>query len=853
MPHAQPPPGFELDQPETSPQALAPEPPEGFVVDTGTSLSRAAQQPFQGFNEKFSALAGLPGDLLNPLVRRLGAAGDVLPGSEEFREQFVQGPEPQNVLERGLRRGGEVAFETAEIALPIGALAKGGRAALPAIPSRAPGVRETLIRGIAEAPQAPAAALDVVSGFTSGLAEQFGSEASQGDATVTGLSALAGGFAPTVLAASPTAFMARGVQSIRSRFAPGVQSERAKEFIGDIVGQKLTTQEAEGLERGIALQDEIPGFRPSIAEATGSPALAAEQVGLEARLSGPALEQEFIRRQANQQAIDDFILNNAPQNLGVNVDGVIDAATGRVSTTAGRIERAQKTIRERQTRLGELPEIDPAQTGELIREGVFGARRARQNEMTELANDLGLSNVDVTAEVAPALTRIIDENTIKGRFQDPEAAPPILRQMQTVLDDINAGGRPVSFGDLKGLRERISDDLIDSISGASPNRQRIRNLTFLKKDVDGMMATLTFEGAPELAANYKQFRDTYFNDFVSKFENGVAFKVLQKNQRGFFQTTDEKVATEFFQPKGQTAVRQYLDIFDDSPVHLQALNDVGMDSLRRAAAQNGTISQTKLNGWKFRHQEVLDELPELSAQVETVSTANQALNTRAASLDARGKTLESSAFVRELRKVDTTAQTPEQAINKMIKDPRRLGVLLKRLPKGSPARAGLERHMWDGATNLSAADMGNYIKDNQRALTAVFGDAHMKNLKRINDAMQIVERLPAPSGTREELSKATKFFEEKLGITPQLGANRIFQTQSRIVGARYAVADLFGRYFRNKSHREIDAILSESLYDVNLAGDLAAVSLKKAPAGPATVKKLNAWLATLGVQDEENQ
>ena len=132
----------------------------------------------------------------------------------------------------------------------------------------------------------------------------------------------------------------------------------------------------------------------------------------------------------------------------------------------------------------------------------------------------------------------------------------------------------------------------------------------------------------------------------------------------------------------------------------------------------------------------------------------------------------------------------------------------------------------------------------------VFGQRHMANLEKINKAMQAVERIPAPTGTREELSKATKFFDEKLGITPQLGANRIFQTQSRIVGARYAISDLFGRYFRNKSHREIDAMLSESLYDLSIAEDLASFSRQTVQAGPRTVKKMNAWLATLGVQED---
>ena len=841
-----------------------PPPPEGFISRSEasggeTDVGRALQQPIQGFNETFAAIAGFPGDVVNPLARGFGAERDILPGSETLRETFVRGPEPQTGLERSFRRGGKVAGEALSMAAPI---LRGARA-IPRPPTPGPqGLRQQVIQSVAEAPAGRALATDANLGFLSGAAGEGAVELT-GEERFRPAGEIIGGFGPaattSLIANSPTGLAARFVKTAVSRFVPSQRAklgqEQAKRIVGEAVGD-LQPFEVENIRVSEGVRKQIPGLKPSIGEASGSPALVAQQQALESGMAGRALETQAARRLANQQAIGGFEKTVAPPTTGENIDFVVEAASGRVMDVRDRITASQEDISTRQQVLaGRIPTVDRAEAGAQMRGAIIDRRREVSDEMSALADELGINNADVTVQSRGVFESIRD-SFAPTRFGNPKARPDVLDDIDLAIEQ-TAAGVPVTFQDFKSLRERVSNDLIDAMSGANPNKQLQRSLVEMKITLDDQMKTLTFPDDPELAQRYQQFRQSYFDDFVTPFENNAAFRIRQRGAKGFFQTQDEKVFSTFFGPGKLSNIRQWKQIFGDDPDALQSFSGMVLDDLRQVAVVDGVINQKQLDGWLAKHRTVLDEIPSVRNLVSQIGDANQAMLGRMAQLDGRQKTMETSALFKELQASSSALQTrtPEESIARLMRDPRKMQSFMSAIKANSAATEALKRHVWDGVQQADAEKMARYMNDNEQSLRVVLGDAHFRNLTTINDAMRIVERVPPPPGRGVVTDPLERFTQERIGVSPQEIQNTIYRFGVGFVGAKFITTNFFSKIFRNKSARAMEATFTETLYDPELAQELADIALIRKSAPIKAAKKLNTFLFSVGIDpfgEDEN-
>ena len=93
----------------------------------------------------------------------------------------------------------------------------------------------------------------------------------------------------------------------------------------------------------------------------------------------------------------------------------------------------------------------------------------------------------------------------------------------------------------------------------------------------------------DTSGRYNQFRKACFDEYIKPFEEGTVYKVRMRDGRGFYKTTDEKVAEAFWQPGNITAARQYKAVLAADPEANAALEAVALDSLRDAAVRDGVI------------------------------------------------------------------------------------------------------------------------------------------------------------------------------------------------------------------------------------------------------------------------
>lgn len=856
--------------------------PFDFLVDTAASLTEKGI-PFPTTPEL--AAAGGPSEIR---LKPFEAAGIELPFTgEDIRETFPPGQTrallerggqisegiegPRGPLERVLATGVEV---TGENILPVGGiqsalLRRAGRLT-PGItspdPSRglASNALDTLARNVARAPAATTGA-EVASSFGAGGGIGVAEEIAPGSPGAALTGAILGGFSPLVVTRGPLAQAFRLTRNVKTRFSPAAIDKGARRLIGEGIGEELTPEITANLQQSVAAGRALgPEFKPSVAAQTGSQELRAAQADVEARMTPAAREMQRVRRAANERVVADFADINAPQSSGEDIAFVLGAAQGDVKALTLRIGAAETAVAGRQATLAaRIPEADRAARGESLRDAFSVARKTRSDEMTALATELGINDADVGVQFGPTARRMVDELEAGGIFADKQNVPDVVADIrkaiprtQTVdtglVDDAgNAITRQVStapeinFQDLKTLRERVTDDLLDSIRGANPSRKKTRALMTLKKGVDEAVLNLTFAEDPTLAQKYELFRTTYFNEFVNVFEKGIAFKTLQKGQRGFFQTIDEKVVSEIIKPGSVSAARQARAIFGDDPDAINDIAAVVLDDMRSAVVKNGVVNETALANFIAKRASVLAEFPQIKNGVDTFEAATKSLTARAATLDARRKVVEQNVLARSLMTFGRGGKTPEAVMKQLMNDPRLMGQFQNRIRGDVAAQNALKRNLWNGVTQSSAANMTNFLNDGEVVLRQVLGDKHFNNLRVINRGMRVIEGEPPLPGRGIETDPlaAVKGF---LGVNaPQL-ASRIYQINAGFIGKNYIAADLFGRFFANRALRQTDAVFTEALYDADIAEQLAQITFVRNQLPAFKTNKLNVFLANIG-------
>lgn len=829
--------------PEQAPQAN-PRFQGGTHIPSAT-FGSVLSQFGSGVNERLANIIGLPINVLNETV------GQLLPGEPiaspletGFRDVFV-GPDPQNQPERVARRTGEEVGAT----LPLAAVPFAA-AAQPAVRGATGVVERTgqaFLQGIRNTP-ARAATGELAATTGAGLGAGVAQEVAPGSAGAEMVGQLGGGVAPAVLANTPTALLARGARGIARRVSPAALETAARDEVSRVIGPSLTPEAQRNLAEAQTLSDEIPGFQPSLAEATDSPSLIATQRRREAGAVGQELESLVQRRAASEEAIERFGQDVAPESAD-SLEYVFDTAQDRIVGLRTRVGAQQLAAERRGQQLADvIPQADRAATGESLRNNLIQKRQNARTRLNRLATDLGINDVDVSVGFGRLQERLTETLAPRSRIPQRRAdRPELLDEILAIGPRRGVNEPTVTFQDFMELRSRATDDLLDAMSSAEPNRRRIRSLVRIKQFLDDELVSLFDNVDPALAENARQFRRAYFTEFIQPFERGAAFKVRQRDGRGFYRTPDERVAEAFFQPGNVTAARQFKSAFGDNPQAAADMEAAILDSLRDSTVRNGFVDRRRLDTWLRNHASVLREFPEISSRISDIDGAAETLAMRQADLDLRTRRIESTLLSRELAKLDRGTRTPEATLQAAIRDPRLMRRIVNGLRGSEAANAALKRAIWERGVGVE--DLTAFLGQNQAALKVALGDEHFGNLQRIARARDILARTPAPQGQGFQPDPVGALSEQLGTGVPQL-SSRFYAFKSGRLPRDFLLAEAGSRILRGRSILRSRELLDEALYNPQVAKDLAEIAVRNR-VRPEVANRLNAWLFNLGLSERD--
>lgn len=807
----------------------------------GGGIGRVILQTFWGANEQLQNLLNAPA-----AVGELALGEGTLPKFRlETGQSFSGGGEPKSAAERIARRiGTEIGASLPYAAMPY---------ALPAARAGA-GAAERAVGALGQATRgAPVktAVAEAISATGAGLGAGVAQEVAPGSTGAEiGGQIIGGVLAPVVSMWSPTALAIRAGRAAATRLSARASQERARQFIGEKYAGDMRGLGPE-LEQAERLGQEIPGFKPSLGEATGAQSFIATQRQLESALSGPALDQAIARRRANLAAIAGEAQKRAPgkpaspQFIVDDAAGTMTALSDDVSTAVSRVEELRRTV------AGDIPRARKDELGKDIRENIRQKQIETQGYFQRRKAELGLDRADVTADGQKFADEVTGAIEPLGLFAGPDV-PESYRRIKALGLGVGEGEAPITitFDDMWQLRSQIERDIRTVRSSRQANKDTILlGLHKMEESLDQFLQTVG-EGTP-LVENFRTFRQEYLVDYVQRFKQGAVRRVMGRTPEGDYLVRDENVAATFFGKNQITPVKQYVSVFRDEPAKMAALETAALDDFASKAVVDGVIDAKKAEAWFRDHEAVLREMPGTYQKTFQDRTArNLVLRDRQMELTARREQIESTMLGREVRQF-RAGKTAEEVLDRAMKNPALLDEMMAALsPQG---KAALKRHVWDYALANGERSL------RPDTLVKVLGKQHYDDLVDFFGARRMVERVPAPTGAADKPAVLAGL-ERAIGIgLPQL-ASRMFAFQTGRASKAWMTTELVQRFLRGRSIAEQEHLFTTALYDPEIARGLASLVYAKGETPSlrdrfymATVKKLNTRLFTLGIGTRSEQ
>lgn len=729
-------------------------------------------------------------------------------------ENTVSKQEPKDELERAARSGGKLLGENLPLMIGTTGAAMNRATDLitnKVIPKTASAFSMLLDDASMNMARSPMASLfgEGAAAITAGATGQAVDEAGGNRA----VGEFIGGLAPSVMGRN-VIDAGKGAVKVAAGLLPGNlrtrQAKNAADEVSRVLGGSLEGESGARLEVANELREEMPGFNPSLAQSTKSEALRNQQIKIERGLSGGSLEDRIVDYKNSEQAINQYIKRVAP-NGSPDPTFVVNAGKRRIGEATGRAERALGNVQSQKESLAEgIPRVDRALEGQRQRNMIDSAKIEKREAMAKIANNFGINSA----------TNPIDARKLKSILKAnkaiiPESKLADKKNIPAAVRDFLAVDGSFTFQDIKALRERVVDDLIDAQRSTTGSRVKVRALTAMKKEIDDFLDE-SFSSGP-LAENYRKFREIYLKEYIQPFEQGAAFEVGKKGATGTYRLFDEESAGAFFQPGDISSARQYKQIFGE-----QAEGNIRpfvLDSLSDYTTRDGVIDGRRLAEWTRKHATVLEEFPGIKKQVGNIRDAAEGLLSRQAQLEGRRRSIEDSELNIALKKLGKLGVKDQSVIDTAISDPRVMRQLASAARKSPAATASLRRNVWEKVSSGNSDEINKFIDDNGKSLRLLFDDSHLRNLKKIQEAKGMLEFVPQPKGSAAETNLRNRAKKE-------LGLNLSEMTGSYIAVQRgrsnklTEVARSLSGLVIGRNQKSIDALFELALYDPEVARTL---------------------------------
>ena len=558
--------------------------------------------------------------------------------------------------------------------------------------------------------------------------------------------------------------IAQGNIAAKAGQSVGAAAEKAAPFVRRMVNRQLsqsvagTPNAVQNIDDALALTGKIAGFKPSVAEMSGSRG-AAQMQEKYALTSPERMNSEIARNAANKKAVEDYYLSIAPESA--NPSSVRSSVNQSVAGERGGALAAEQAV------AGKVPQADQFQLGSKLSDLADAERLAAKPAVKAAYDKAFEASGDAAISAAPIVDKAEEILGTKLSQIKPENAPQTVSVIKRIFGDKTEelSGRSIdpelmaasgveakgaTLKDLHDIRVAIGQDLAAAGRSNDPTAAtRLFNLRKVMEPVDEAISQLPGADA------YKAALEKYKTEYAPRFKEGTNLQVFKDKSTNEPRILPDRFVSEFFKPDssaGITRSNQFSSLFGNNSEAKTLAKQGIMDIYRNAVVdpQTGVINQSA-------HAEFLKNYGRTLANFEGkgVSALSDIRKIGNEAVTAAAATDRIEEAVKRL-KYDTS----DELINAALKSPRVMGSVLLRIPKDTQPQ--FVRMVMDKATEGgTAASITKFLTENEKTLNMIPGMSatHKKNLQDIAKAYEIVERAPikgtASSGGPDLLKNET--------------------------------------------------------------------------------------------------
>lgn len=719
----------------------------------------------------------------------------------------------------------------------IGALAEfagGGLIPGAAVISRAAGAANKARAVVSELAVTAAGATGSVEGKEIGkeLAPMVGVDPSDGAAAGEALGSFLGLSVPAVvnLTAKGTNKAGNFVQDktgIGGGIGKEAQKDAANVMASKDIGAAIEASPAAkpNMAEAVALQKEIPGFNPTLGQATAAPGVIA----IENRVA--AQSAESLSKAAQREADNSAALLNYEQQKFPNSGSPIAPVKARAIAIQNRLTANLDGVEARIQGLADRVDkgVDSAAIGERLRVLRDEARTAagaiknqKYADTYRAADEAGIK--EPVADIQAMMKKIADDGAnvaqaMPETFSVLNGAIKKYSPEKSLIVMADGAAQPpagtlVPFEAVHSMQKKINADLGAAVvSGDAEKAFFIRQV---KDVIDAKVARYEGPEFGDVAAKLNDANDFYKTKYNAVFNEGVGGRIGPRAQTKFGELTQDAdiVKKLVFNPGNRRGVEEFFSIYGVNKEAAQLLKNGAYDMLAVDVVRDGVIKPGLVEAFARKHKNQLDLMPGFRDEITNIDKLNDSLLARRQSVFDQQKAFDKSV-VSKISQTEDIAAT----INSALTNPKEMRVLSSQAQKTPGGQMSLARSIADAVAEQK--NPYQFLIDNQGTLKPAMdrlGKDHYQNLTTLARAKEIGARTRAP--TDVNLSKLQDLGEQAIGTSGKGILSRMLAVEKGYMGAPYVAFDLGGRYIYKVRTEEANRLMEAAIYDPALASAL---------------------------------
>ena len=839
---------------ELAPSILAPLTPEEELRRGYEKALRLAGLTAQGFNNGLAQMLGLPGDVIQEILAGFGVSDPdrFAAGTETLEKLFSSGfglREPStiqanNTSERMFESGGEmVGFGT----LPtMGAITK-GRQLLQTQKVFDPASEQggTVIKALRklfmDMARQPGKTLrnETITAATAGSSGQLAAESFPEVPGSEFVGQIMGSLGPAgVVQSLKTTGRVFG-NALKNIVPEPIRNlVPTRENIKRDIRERLTPAKNIPVEKRGAeirrLQEDIPGFKPTTSQATGSPRIQrAEDI----QRGSEKFNQDIRERLSDQNAV----IHGAAEGL------VPQAEIARVQTTLGKgLAVRQQALDNLVAQYQSFPE--PHDIANKFRTSVQEVERRFKiikDKKYDEVNNFNNAMLDVGAIRAKA--QELMKKSSGGKKPEIGPEPP-----QVFRDVLDALASRTTLDEIRALRTRLLDN-IREFSATPGAESKLRDVNSLLDVVENTLKGLESDlrlnlQYPDLVKKFKEANE-YFSPRSKLLRSGIPLDTLGKRggpDSGDFRVSAKLLAKRFLKnPEDLSKMLEafsavsrkkrpddFTGIFADNELLNMVKGGIRSEFASSAIGPDG-LNLIAARRFLRTHSAALDQTPDIKNEIKTLVLNSQNLKNF-----KTGSSAQSRQIFNEKQFEDLIDADPQHFFSVLIKQPafaaQRVGKIVADIGGNPEAMMGFRSGFWKWALKRSESpitDLNGTAFLEPDSLAAVRGefDAIFKKLytpKQLKQMDSIIEAARLSFGTPFKGPIVTDIKAQELYSISNI-ISRAYAVERGVIGAQYVATEFLvkqlNKIFGKFSADEIRAMTDEALLNPDVAETLLNV------------------------------